>query len=210
MTISRSFDISQPIGYINGIAVMPIFGAERGYNTEGDVLVNATADGVDLNAIWREQMAALAIFNEERTALARLMSYPTTQAADAVPQSLAGSSFERASEFGVPQSNRVPSDVLKLGYTFEDHDLASRYTWKFLRDSTADQVAAIFADVLAADNKLVNTTILNRLFDPAPEVNEFGATCYGLYTGDDGITRFPTSASPSLRPRRTTSHRARP
>lgn len=68
MTISRSFDISQPIGYINGIAVMPIFGAERGYNTEGDVLVNATADGVDLNAIWREQMAALAIFNEERTA----------------------------------------------------------------------------------------------------------------------------------------------
>lgn len=94
------------------------------------------------------------------------MSYPTTQAADAVPQSLAGSSFERASEFGVPQSNRVPSDVLKLGYTFEDHDLASRYTWKFLRDSTADQVAAIFADVLAADNKLVNTTILNRLFDP--------------------------------------------
>lgn len=191
MTISRSFDVSQPIGYIDGVAVMPFFGAERGYNTEGDVLVNATADGVDLNAIWREQMSALAIFNEERTALAKLLSYPTTLSADAVPQSLAGSSFERASEFGIPQGNRLPNDVLKLGYTFEDYDLASRYTWKFLRDSTADQVAAIFADVLAADNKLVNTTILNRLFDPAPEVNEFGATCYGLYTGDDGITPLP-------------------
>ncbi len=189
---------------------MPIFGAERGYNTEGDVLVNATADGVDLNAIWREQMAALAIFNEERTALARLMSYPTTQAADAVPQSLAGSSFERASEFGVPQSNRVPSDVLKLGYTFEDHDLASRYTWKFLRDSTADQVAAIFADVLAADNKLVNTTILNRLFDPRRKSTSSVRRATGCTPATTASPRFPTSASPSLRPRRTTSHRARP
>ncbi|KWX19895.1 hypothetical protein AFM11_33490 [Mycolicibacterium wolinskyi] len=38
------------------------------------------------------------------------------------------------------------------------------------------------------DNKLTNGLILNRLLDPAQEVNREGITCYGLWTGDDGLT----------------------
>lgn len=175
----------------DALAYLPIFGADSGYHTAGDVLVNETADGVNLNTIWAEFQAMLATWNAERSALASLLTFPTTLTADAVPQSLSNSSFELASEYGVPKAARVPSDVLLLGNTFRDYDLASRMTWKFLRDSTSEQVDAIFSDMLAADNKLVNTTILKRLFDPRPEINEYGATCFGLWTGDDGITPPP-------------------
>jgi hypothetical protein len=36
--------------------------------------------------------------------------------------------------------------------------------------------------------RLVTGTILNRLMSPEPEQNSFGHTCYGLWTGDDGMT----------------------
>ena len=36
----------------------------KGISTQGDVLVNVTADGVDLNAIWAEIQEALALFSQ--------------------------------------------------------------------------------------------------------------------------------------------------
>ncbi len=59
------------------------FGAERGYMDES-AIVKVTADGVDLNSIWTEVQAALKVYNEERAAVAALVSYPTTLPADAV------------------------------------------------------------------------------------------------------------------------------
>ncbi len=53
----------------------------QGYATEGDVLVNQTADGVDLNAIWAQAASAMSLYNRERSALAALISYPTTNVA---------------------------------------------------------------------------------------------------------------------------------
>ncbi|WP_307190341.1 hypothetical protein [Gordonia desulfuricans] len=41
---------------------------------------------------------------------------------------------------------------------------------------------------MESDNRLITGTLLRRLFDPAPVLNEMGQTCYGLYTGTDGIT----------------------
>ena len=126
----------------------------KGISTQGDVLVNQTADGVDLNTIWAEIADALALYNTERSAVTRLLSYPTTVPADAVPQSVGTDSFEEATEFGVPRAIRPPSDVLKLGYTWKDWDISLRATWKFLRDATAEQVTAQVTRVLEADNKL--------------------------------------------------------
>lgn len=37
------------------------YGAEGGYATEGDVLVNTTADGVDLNVIWDEVVTSRGV-----------------------------------------------------------------------------------------------------------------------------------------------------
>jgi hypothetical protein len=156
----------------------------KGMNTSGDVLVNVTADGVDLNVIWSEIAEALQLYNQQRSALAQLLSYPTTLAADAVPQSISSESFETATEFGVPHGIVAPSDYLKLGYNYRDYDLALRFTWKFLRDATSDQVVAQTTRAIEADNKLVTGTILNRLFSPATYYNEWGHSCYGLYNAD--------------------------
>lgn len=164
---------------------LPPFGGEGlGYNTEGDVLVNTTADGVDVNALWAEVQSVLKAWNAERGAVASLLSHYTINAADAVPQSIADESFEVASEFGEPESLRAPSNAILLGNTLIDYDKAGRFTWKFLRDSTAEQIRAVANYAVAADNKLVSGLIVNRMFNPTPQTNEFGHTCYSLWNGD--------------------------
>jgi hypothetical protein len=156
----------------------------KGISTQGDVLVNTTADGVDVNAIWAEIADALALYNAERSAVARLLSYPTTVPADAVPQSISSDSFEEATEFGVPRAIRPPTDVLKLGYSWKDWDLSLRFTWKFLRDATSEQVTASTTRALEADNKLVNGTVLRRLFGPTAVLNDWNINVYGLWNAD--------------------------
>ena len=156
----------------------------KGISTLGDVLVNVTADGVDLNQIWAEIQQVLEMYNHERSAVVQLLSFPTTLVADAVPQSISSDSFEEATEFGVPRAIRPPSDVLKLGYQFKDFDISLRATWKFLRAATAQQVEAQVTRCLEADNKLVTGTILRRLFTSATELNDWQHTCYGLWNAD--------------------------
>lgn len=174
------------------LAAMPFFGGTApsgnyGINTSGDVLVNRTNDGVDLNEIWQELIDAFAIVNRERLSIVDLLSFWTTATGEAVPQNVASPSFEEATELGVPKSVNAPADALLLGYRFRDFDLATRFTWRYLRDANADQVRATIDSIIAADNKLVTGTILRRLFSPAPQVNEFGHTCYGLWNGTDGL-----------------------
>ncbi|MFP2992639.1 hypothetical protein [Mycobacterium intracellulare] len=161
------------------------FGSSSGINQESDVLVNITNDGVDVNQLWTEVQALLSAWNAERTAVAQLLSHTTINAADAIPQSIADESFEPATEVGEPIGLRSPGNAVLLGNTLEDWDRGSRFTWKFLRDSTAEQVRSVTNLILAADNKLTNGLIMNRLFDPTPDTNEFGHTCYSLYNGQD-------------------------
>ncbi|MET0167244.1 MAG: hypothetical protein ABW318_19845 [Vicinamibacterales bacterium] len=174
-------------GQLPRLLSLPPFGGESGINAEGDVLVNVTADGVDVNLLWAEVQSVLQAWNAERTAVAQLLSYQTINAADAVPQAISDESFEEASEFGVPESLRAPGNAVLLGNTLRDYDKAGRFTWRFLRDATAEQVRTVTNYALAADNKLTNGLIMNRLFDPAPEVNEWSHTCYGLWS-NDGMT----------------------
>lgn len=169
------------------------FGAEgaRGYSTEGDVLVSQTADGVDLNEIWSAAAGAMSQWNQKRSALAALVSYPTVNPADAIPQTLGGDHFEVASEYGEPTGLRAEPDALILGYDFSDFDLASRFTWKFLRSASAEQVRSVINRAMESDNRLVTGSILRRLFDPAEGLNEFHHKVYGLYNGTDGMVPPP-------------------
>jgi hypothetical protein len=156
----------------------------KGYSVSGDVLVNETADGVNLNSLWEEIGSAVRLYNQHRSAIARLLSYPTTAVADIIPQSMKGESFEIATEFGVPTSLREPADYLRLGYNFQDYDKRVGATWKWLRAASAEQVTAQVTRIFEADNRLVNGPILRRLLDPAPRFNEWNHTCYGLWSGD--------------------------
>ncbi|MEX3646529.1 hypothetical protein [Mycolicibacterium porcinum] len=162
----------------------------KGISTHGDVLVNKTADNVDLNDIWAEVQDVLELWNSERRSITDLLSFRTTNIADVVPQSWTTDSFEEASEFGIPRAIRPPSDYLKLGYPFKDFDLRTAFTWRFLRDATAEQVQAHVTRALEADNKLTTNSIMNRLFNPAVRTNDWGNTVYGLWS-NDGMTPPP-------------------
>jgi hypothetical protein len=186
------------LGYApDGAPIYPITGAEGpgGYSTAGDIL-STLGDGTDLNAVWSEFQQTLNIVNEQRSAVTNLLAFRTTRAVDAVAQTVDDEGFVRASEFGDPVSIASKPDVLKLGYDFVDFDLRVAMTWRFLRDATAEEVEALHARALAADNKLTTHDILGRVLDPTPGENNEGSTCYPLYNGDamvppkSGFTSF--------------------
>jgi hypothetical protein len=172
---------------IDDVPVGPLFGGTQpnvqyGINTAGDVLVNQLADGTDLNAVWEEFSELLAIYNTEQKSITDLLTFKVTVSGDAVPQDMTVGSFEEATDLGVPKSVGPPS-ALPLGYTFRDLDLASRFSWRFLRDADRRQVDGVMNGILAADQKLVSGTILNALFSNTRKRNEHGMVVYDLYDG---------------------------
>ncbi|WP_139836670.1 hypothetical protein [Mycobacterium szulgai] len=172
------------------LAAYPIFGGTQphyGINVHGDVLVNRLNDGTDLNDMWDEWRELLNIWNNEKTKLTDLLIFKTTVSGEAVPQDMTIGSFETATDLGVPKSVGSPN-ALPLGYKFGDFDLASRFSWRFLRDADIRQVEAVMNGILAADNQLVTGTILRRLCDPAEKRNEHQMRVFGLWNGTDGLT----------------------
>jgi hypothetical protein len=176
---------------IDGIPVFPVFGGatptQGGIVSSGDSLATHTADGVDLNDIWDLVIAAMDEWNNHRTQISDLLAFRTTVPGEAVPQGVSTPSFERLTEYGVPQSANVPADALILGYEFHDWGQATRFTWRALRQMTSDNVFSVINGVLHSDNRLVTSSILKRLFTPTPKTNESGHTCFGLYNLDGTI-----------------------
>lgn len=152
----------------------------RGYNASADVLTQTT-DGRDLNEIWSEFQASLAIANERRQTLVDLLTFTVTDIIEDVPQ-FGGDDFEEASEYGVPKGIRPTSNVLSLGYTFKWYDIAARFTWQFLADATAAQVEAVNSAVLEADNRLVFKEIMHTLFLPTNREANIKGQNYNVYT----------------------------
>jgi hypothetical protein len=77
----------------------------KGISVSGDVLVNETADGVDLNVLWSEIADALVLYNSQRSTVVRLLSYPTVAVADIIPQYARG--ILRGSN-RIRRANRAP------------------------------------------------------------------------------------------------------
>ncbi|KRD19803.1 hypothetical protein ASE48_22530 [Mycobacterium sp. Root265] len=140
-------------------------------------------DRVPLDQLWQEIQDAVALYSAEVDVLTGLLTYRTTNAADAMPQSLTPGRLEIASEHGVPIAIRpeAPHDI--LGYTLRDYDIASRLTRFFCRDASASQIRAAVTRMLEADRATVQATVLQRMFSPAQERNEFAHQCLGAYDG---------------------------
>lgn len=181
------------------LSALPIFGgtAPTGITGSADilprsgVLVSRLSDGTDLNAIWSDLIDVFEMWNNERTSITDLLSFKTTLAGEAVPQSISSPSFEKATEMGVPRSAGTPANALVLGYDFDDWDLRMSLTWRFLRDADRRQVEGIVSSIMESDNRLVTGRVLRRLLTPAPRRTPEGATSYGLWTGDDGLIPPP-------------------
>lgn len=178
-----------PVLY-NGIPVYPIFGStQTGTHTSADVisaqtLVSQLADGLGLDELWDEFETILNFWNTQRTSITDLLTFKTTLAGEAVVQSIDSGPFEKATEFGIAVAQGVPLEAAVLGYDRHDWDRRSSFTWKFLRDSSAEQVRTVFQAILHADTRLVCGRVLRRLLDPAPSHNEAGWPVYGLWHAD--------------------------
>lgn len=160
----------------------------HGYNAAADI-VTQTADGVDLNVFWREFQETMALANAERQRMIDILTFPVVNPTERVPQ-VSGARFEKASEYGEPVGIRPRTAYFTLGYDMDWYDLAARFTWKFLADATRDQVDAINAMALDADNAMIFEKVMEALFlnenrladiDGEQDVN-----VYSLYNGDDG------------------------
>jgi len=167
----------------------------RGYNAKADVLT-MSADGRDLNDIWNEFQATVAIQNESRQRIVDLLTFPVTNVIEDVPQ-FGTEDFEEASEYGVPKGVRPQASVLSLGYTFKWYDIANRFTWQFLADATAQRIEAVHQQVLDADNRKVFMEIMKTLFRATNRTASIKGQNYNVYTfwNNDGTVPPPYKAN---------------
>lgn len=158
----------------------------RGILTGGDLL-STTVDGVDLNSIWNEYQTTLSTANTNRSLIASLFTFDTTDAADLV--SLDGSTveFEERSQFGLPKAVQAEPNYTAHGFPLRWFDLAIRYTDDFVRDGTRAQLDAQHSAALEANHALLYRETLRALTHrTSPEtrmVNEQGTQVFSLYDG---------------------------
>lgn len=166
-----------------GFIPAPFAGGARGYHAEGDVL-KTTADNVDLNQLWGDYQAALAIFNEDRTTLVNFLTYSVAVASEQIYTSGDVAEFEEASEYGEPVGYRPSAVAQFMGYTFKWYDLAARFTWMFLADALAEQVNATANMAFEADNRLVFQLVMKTLFNNTRRVNKENNIVFPFYSGE--------------------------
>lgn len=181
-------DINALLGLNNGVyGDMQMMA--RGYNAVADI-VTRTADGRELNDIWDEFQATVAIQNASRQRIIDLLTFPVTQVIEDVPQ-FGTEDFEEASQYGVPKGIRPTASVLSLGYTFKWYDIANRFTWQFLAEATAQRVEAVHQQVLDADNRKIFQEIMRTLFRPTNRTASIKGQNFNVYTFWNGDGTVP-------------------
>lgn len=175
---------------INGIIVGPLFGGtapvrQEGILTQGD-LVTVTSDGIDLNALWGSFAESISIYNEVMDDLIALLTYPVDVPVEPVVQ-IGETTFEEATELGVPRGAGLPIEVFQMGYDLRHYDKRNAFSWMFLADADARQVEAIHEAVLWADKRLVFRKIMEALFDNRTRranIRNQAYNVYPLYNGE--------------------------
>lgn len=162
--------------------------SNQGYNQASD-LITQTVDGFDLNQIWNEFQAAVAILNAQRQPFIDLLTFPVTELIERVPQ-VSFAAFEKASEYGEPRGIRPAGAFFNMGYDFDWYDVGVRFTWKFLADAPLSQVEAINQQVLEADNNLLFTAVMKAIFNNvnrSADINGQIVPVYPLYNADGTV-----------------------
>lgn len=160
----------------------------QGYNAAADI-VTTTVDGFDLNTLWNEFQTSVAMMNENRQAIVDFLTFPVTELIERVPQ-ISSANFEEASEYGEPRGIRPTAAYFNLGYDFKWYDLAARFTWKFLAEAPANQVQAINAMALEADNVLMFQKTMQALYNKDnrdADINGQIVPVYALYNADGTV-----------------------
>lgn len=159
----------------------------RGYNAMADVLV--TSDGVDANDIWAEAQSVVAARNAQRDRWINLLTFPTAQVAEQVWQfgDNADAVMEEVSEYGVPKAIRPEATGTTLGTPGKWYDVSARLTFRAIAEMSSAQLAAITNMAVEADNKLLYSQVMTRVFNAANiAFTEKGIahTGHAFYNGD--------------------------
>ncbi|MET0416543.1 MAG: hypothetical protein ABW022_11040 [Actinoplanes sp.] len=162
--------------------VQSIFGAANrlGTHVAADV-VTQTADGTDLNSVWRDFMALLNEVNGSRQALINFLIWPVTNPTDTVTQPGQGVDFEEATEFGEPVGSRIQPTYFQMGYGFKWYDLASRYTWQYLADATDEMVNSVANAAVEAYYRKLMFEVLKTAFNPTNLTATIRGNAYNVY-----------------------------
>lgn len=165
------------------------FDDEGGYNQMA-TRITQSLDGADLNVMWREFQAAIALLNRQRDPLVNLLTYSVSTVVERVLYPT-DHDFEEASEFGEPTGIRLGTPK-SLGYDFKWFDLAIRYTWMFLAEANAAQITALNSSALEASVRLQFTKVLAALFNNADRTTlvndgQTAVNVYPLYNADGWV-----------------------
>jgi hypothetical protein len=177
------------------------YDTNRGTNEFADVIIQS-ADGASLADMWREFQASIAYLNNHRSPLVNLLTFDVGSPTERVLLP-AQEDFEEATEFGEPKGIRIGTPFV-AGYDFKWYDLAQRFTWLFLAESSAEQIRAINATALEADNRLVFTKVFKAMFsnvNSSAVVNDQNVNVYRFWN-NDGVQGPP----PYLNTTFATSH----
>lgn len=161
-----------------------IKGQDKGTNEFTDVITQSV-DGADLNAMWREFQRSTALLNQQRDPLINRLTFPVTEPTERVMLPVS-EDFEQATEFGEPKGIRVGPSAI-MGYDFQWYDVAIRYTWLFLAESSAEQIRALNAEALEADNRLVFLRVMRSIFNKtnsSATINGQNVNVYRFYNAD--------------------------
>lgn len=163
-------------------------GFEEGYNERGDVITETT-DGFSINQMWDEFQRTIRMWNAQRDALTNLLTFNVTTLIEGVRYPIE-QDFEEASEFGEPKGIRLgPS--FRMGYGFKWWDLAIRYTWMFLAESTRQQLEALNNTALEADNRLIFTRVMRQIFNNVTAIADIDGEVVNVYPFYNGDTMVP-------------------
>lgn len=168
-------------------------GGADGTHEAADVIMQ-TIDGVSTNDLWTAFQQSIDLANRNRQPLIDFLTFNVTQPFEGIPTATSDTTFERASERGVPRSYRPEGSFQWLGYDFAWRDLAFRYTWEFLVDATAAQVDQQNNMAIAADRNTIFQEIMWTLFNNvnrATEIETRPYTVYTFYNGADGAVPPP-------------------
>ena len=186
--------------------LLPIAGGAKGYNSTDDMLLE-TVDGVPLSELYDQIIASVNLLNSQRAPLIEALSFPVTDPFEEIMPIIA-EDFEEADEFGQPKGIRLGTPW-NMGFDLRYMDLGIRYTFRFLGRASASQIRALNNSALEADQRLVLSTILTRIFDNTTNTATLESSgrvvnVYPFYNGDS--TALPVAPPTWKSHSHTTSH----
>jgi hypothetical protein len=164
-----------------------IRGYDRGTNEFADVITQSV-DGADLNSMWREFQASVALLNRQKTPLINMLTFDVGQPTERVLLPVSDD-FEEATEYGEPKGIRLGVPFIS-GYDFKWYDIALRYTWLFLAESDSTQIRALNGSALEADVRLQFQRVFRTAFNnvnSSATVNEQNVNVYRFYNADGTV-----------------------